>query len=175
MLDISPVANYLGFLALISYIITLLPTIIKVVFPRTKKTEILKLLMKYRRQIGIISFLFALGHGILLIRKRNFDFFDIQTYWISVSGVLLLIIFTLLTITSNNWSIKKLKRNWKKLHELTYLAMFLLVWHVIDKMWGHWSYITPLGIVGITSIIVLFIARKLIEHQNKLSKIKSSN
>lgn len=175
MLDISPVANSLGFLALISYILTLLPTIIKVVFPKTKKTEILKWLMKYRRQIGVISFLFALGHGILLIRKRNFDFFDIQTYWISVSGVLLLIIFTLLTITSNNWSIKKLKRNWKKLHELTYLAMFLLAWHVIDKMWGHWSYLTPLGIVGITSIIVLFIARKSIEHQNKLSKIKSSN
>lgn len=175
MLETSPLANHLGFLALISYIITLLPTILKVVFPRTKKTEIPKLLLKYRRQIGVVAFLFALGHGVLLIRKRNFDFFDLQTYWIYVQGVVTFIIFTLLTFTSNNWSMKKLKKNWKKLHELTYLAMFLLVWHVIDKMWGHWSYITPLGIVGITSITVLFIARKVIEHQNKLSKIKSSN
>ncbi|MGD1804614.1 ferric reductase-like transmembrane domain-containing protein [Dapis sp. BLCC M126] len=173
MLDTTPLANYLGFFALISYIITLLPTTLRVVFPKTKKTEIPKLLLKYRRQIGVVAFLFALGHGILLVGKRNFDFFDIQTYWIYVQGVVTFIIFTLLTITSNDWSVKKLKRNWKKLHELTYIAMFLLVWHVIDKMWGHWSYVTPSGIVGITSITVLFIVRKFREHQNKLSKIKS--
>ncbi|NES03975.1 MAG: iron reductase [Okeania sp. SIO2F4] len=173
MLDTTPVANHLGFFALISYIITLLPTTLRVVFPRTKKTEIPKLLLKYRRQIGVVAFLFALGHGILLVRKRNFDFFALQTYWIYVQGVVTFIIFTLLTITSNDWSVKKLKRNWKKLHELTYLAMFLLVWHVIDKMWGHWSYVTPFGILGITTITILFIVRRLRERRNKVSKLKS--
>ena len=175
MLDTAPLENYLGFLALISYIITLLPTILRIVFPRTKKTEIPKILLKYRRQIGVMAFLFALGHGVLLVSKRNFDFFDIQTYWIYVQGVVTFIIFTLLTITSNDWSVKRLKKNWKKLHELTYLAMFLLVWHIIDKMWNHWSYLTPLGIVGITSITVLFIVRKIIEHQKKSQKSRLVN
>ncbi len=175
MLDTTPLPNYLGLLALISYIITLLPTILRVVFPRNKKTEIPKLFGKYRRQIGVIYFFFALGYGVLLVSKRNFDFFDFQTYWIYVQGVATFIIFTLLTITSNDWSMKKLKKNWKKLHQLTYLAMFLLVWHVIEKMWGHWSYVTPLGIVGITTITVLFIVRKLRERQNKLAKAKGTN
>ncbi|MGK7919186.1 MAG: ferric reductase-like transmembrane domain-containing protein [Trichodesmium sp.] len=175
MLDTSPLPNSLGFLALISYIITLLPTMLRVVFPRTKKTKIPKLLGDYRRQIGVISFLFALAHGLLLVSKRNFDFFDFKTYWIYVQGVATFIIFTLLTITSNDWSIKKLKKNWKKLHQLTYLAMFLLVWHVIEKMWGHWTYVSPLGIVGITSITVLFIVRKMRERQNKLAKAKGRN
>ena len=170
-----PLPNYFGLFALVCYVITLLPTILGIVFPKTKKTGFPKLLLKYRRQIGVIAFFFALAHALLLVNKRNFDFFDIQTYWIYIQGVATFIIFTLLAITSNNWSVKKMKKSWKKLHELTYLAMFLLIWHVIDKMWGHWSYITPLGIVGITSITVLFIARKVIEHQNKLSKIKSSH
>ncbi|NES73327.1 MAG: iron reductase, partial [Okeania sp. SIO2D1] len=149
--------------------------ILRIVFPSTKKTEFPKLLLKYRRQIGVIAFLFAFGHGMLLVSKRNFDFFDIQTYWIYIQGVVTFIIFTLLTITSNDWSIKRMKKKWKKLHELTYLAMFLLVWHVIDKMWGHWSYLTPLGMLGITSITILFIVRRWIERRKKLTKTKGFN
>jgi len=174
-LDTSPLANYLGFCALVCYIVTLLPTILRIVFPRTKKTGLPRLLLKYRRQIGVTAFLFALVHGLLLVNKRNFDFFDIQTYWIYLQGVATFIIFTLLTITSNNWSVKKMKKNWKKLHELTYLAMFLLVWHVISKMWGHWSYLTPLAILGIIGITFLFITRKFIERRNKLAKTKFAN
>lgn len=173
MLDTAPLANYFGLFALVCYVVTLLPTIIRIVFPRAKKTGLPKLLLKYRRQIGVIAFFFALGHGVLLVLKRNFDFFDIQTYWIYVQGVVTFIIFTLLTITSNDWSMKKMKKNWKRLHELTYLAMFLLVWHIIDKMWGHWSYLTPLGMLGITGVTVSFIARKLRERQNKLAKAKA--
>ena len=167
-----PLPNYFGWFALVCYVITLLPTILRIVFPKTKKTGFPKLLLKYRRQIGVIAFFFALAHALLLVNKRNFDFFDIQTYWIYIQGVATFIIFTLLAITSNNWSVKKMKKNWKKLHELTYLAMFLLIWHVIDKMWGHWSDITLLAMLGITGITLLFILRKFMERRNKLAKTK---
>ncbi|NEQ77970.1 MAG: iron reductase [Okeania sp. SIO2C9] len=167
ILDTAPFANYLGLFALICYILTLLPTILRIVFPATKKTELPKFLLKYRRQIGVIAFLFALGHGVLLLNKRNFDVFDSQTYSIYATGVVTLIVFALLAITSNDWSIKKMKKNWKKLHQLTYFAMFILVWHVIYTMWGHWSHITPLGVIGITGTTILFIARKLIERNKK--------
>lgn len=169
-LDNPPVANVLGFLALGGYIITLLPTIMRIVFPNTKKTWTFKKLMKYRRHIGVAAFVFAFGHGWLLVVKRNFDFFDSRTYWIYIQGVVTFIIFTLLTITSNDQSVRLMKKNWKRLHSLTYLAMFLLVWHVIDKMSGHWSYLTPLGLIGITVITLLFLVRKWKEHQNDLSK-----
>lgn len=115
--DIAPLSNILGFLALGSYIVTLLPTILRIVFPKTKQTGIPNLLLKHRRSIGILAFCFALGHGFLLIQKRHFDVFDPKTYWIYMQGVATFVIFTLLAITSNDWSIKRLR---KKLEAATY-------------------------------------------------------
>jgi methionine sulfoxide reductase heme-binding subunit len=166
-IDEPSLANVLGLMALVSYSITLLPTILRIVFPKTKETGIPKLLLKHRRIIGIISFFLALGHGLLMIQKRNFDFFDLKTFEIYIQGITTLIIFTLLAITSNNWSIKKLKKNWKQLHKLTYIAMFILTWHIWDKMSGHWTYLTPISIVIIVGIIALFLLRLRIEHQSK--------
>lgn len=169
-MDTAPLANCLGFLALGSYITTLLPTILRITFPPTRKAVLPKLLLKYRRQIGLVAFAFALGHGYLLVRKRHFDFFDLKTYWIYVQGVATLMIFTLLAITSNNWSVRALKQNWKKLHSLTYLAMFLLTWHVLDKMSAHWSFLTPIGLLGLVGITAFFLLRKWIECQRKSTK-----
>jgi len=173
MLDTISFANLFGFLALLFYIVTLLPTILRVVFPATKSTGIPKRLLKYRRHIGVLAFCFALIHGGLLLGKRNIDFFDPETYWVYFLGGATFIIFTLLAITSNDWSVKIMKKNWKRLHSLTYLAIFLLTAHVYDKMSGHWSYLTPLGIAGMTGTAVFFLMRKWIEKQNKSSKTKA--
>ena len=174
-IDSAPLANILGFLALVSYIITLLPTILRIVFPQTKETGIPKLLLKHRRFIGILAFFLALAHGFLLVKKRNFDFFDLKTSWIYIQGVATFTIFTLLAITSNDWSVKKMKKNWKRLHSLTYLAMFLLTWHIWDKMSDHWTYLTPIAMGGITGITVLFIIRFWIERQIKQQKTKEKD
>lgn len=175
-LDIPPFGNQLGLFALAAYITTLLPSIFRVVFPAIKKTKLPKLLLKYRRVIGILAFIFALGHAYLVIRKRNFDFFDPETYIVSFEGTTTLIVFTLLAITSNDWSIKRLKRNWKRLHTLTYLAMFLLTWHVLSKMSGQWTWITPWAAIAILTTVVLFAVRKWTEirlkQQQKNLKIK---
>ncbi|MEH2061909.1 MAG: ferric reductase-like transmembrane domain-containing protein [Nostoc sp.] len=169
-MDESPLPNIIGFLALASYIATLLPTILRIVFPQTKETGIPQWLLKRRRVIGLIAFFLALGHGFLMVQKRNFDFFDIKTFWIYIQGVSTFIIFTLLSITSNNWSIKKLKKNWKQLHKLTYVAMVVLIWHIWDKMSGHWTYLTPISLAAITIITVLFVIRLWIEYQSKQQK-----
>ncbi|WP_265274574.1 ferric reductase-like transmembrane domain-containing protein [Nostoc sp. KVJ3] len=169
-MDESPLPNILGFLSLASYIVTLIPTIVRIVFPQTKETGIPQWLLKRRRIIGLIAYSLALGHAFLMVQKRNFDFFDIKTFWIYIQGVSTFIIFTLLSITSNNWSIKKLKKNWKQLHKLTYVAMVILIWHIWDKMSGHWTYLTPISLVAMLTIVVLFIIRLRIEHQNKQQK-----
>ena len=172
----APLANVLGLVSLILYILTLLPTILRIVFPETKKSGIPKMLLKNRRIIGIIAFFPALGHALLILLKHHPDVWDIQTYVIYLQGILLMAIFTVLTVTSNDWSVKKLKKNWKKLHQLTYVAMFLLTWHVADKMFGHWSYLTPIGTIGMTGISVLFVVRKWMEYQKesgKKTKIKA--
>ena len=169
-IDTAPLANSLGFLALGAYILTLMPTNLRIVFPQTKQTSIPKWLLKNRRIIGILSFLLALGHGYLLVLKRDFDFFDPSTYWIYIQGVSTFTVFTLLAITSNDWSVKRLKKNWKQLHNLTYLAMFLLTWHVWDKMSEHWSYLTPINLIALVVIAILFLIRRWLEHRNQKRK-----
>ena len=169
MSDVLP-ANLLGFLALLCYVFTLLPTTLKIVFPSIKKIGVLQLLVRHRRSVGVLAFYLALCHGILLITKRNFDFFDVRTYWIYIQGIATFLIFSVLTITSNDWCIKKMKKRWKKLHELTYICMFLLTWHIWDKMSGHWSLLTPLGFTIMSMITSLFLRRKWIEYHNRKSQ-----
>ena len=173
-LDTFSQASFLGFAALTAYILTLLPTNLRIVFPLTKKTGFPQWLLKNRRFIGLLSFFLAVAHGFIFFKQRNFDFFDIKTYFVYFQGVSTFIIFTLLAITSNDWSVKRLKKNWKKLQSLTYLAMFLLTWHIWDKMADHWTYLTPVGIAAISATIVLFLCRVLIKRQSRQQKDKST-
>jgi sulfoxide reductase heme-binding subunit YedZ len=169
-LDTFSQASLLGFAALTAYILTLLPTNLRIVFPQTKKTGIPQWLLKYRRLIGLLSFFLAVLHGFIFFKQRNFDVFDLKTYFVYFPGVSSFIIFTLLAITSNDWSVKRLKKNWKNLQGLTYLAMFLVTWHICDKMTGHWTYLTPVGIAGLTATIVLFLCRVWIQRQSRQQK-----
>ncbi|MFO0170902.1 MAG: iron reductase, partial [Aphanizomenon sp.] len=59
--------------------------------------------------------------------------------------------------------IRTLKTNWKKIHNLTYLCLFILPWHILDKMFGHWSYLTPFAVILSISLSLLFVTRKIIE------------
>lgn len=163
MLDSPPYANWAGFGATLLYVVTLLPTILRVVFPATKTTGIPKKLLIQRRFLGLIAFLMSIIHGYWMVTKRELDFLDPQTYWIYCQGIFTFLIFMLLAITSNDWSVKKLKKNWKKLHQLTYLAMFLLIWHIIDKMWGHWTWLTPPSLLFTGIITLLFLIRMVRE------------
>lgn len=156
----APIANILGFFALLSYIATLLPSLIKLVFPATKKNKLLAWLLKYRRHLGVTAFCLGLNHGLLLILKLKLDLFALHTYIKFFQGFSTLSIFTLLAFTSNDEAVKNLKSKWKKLHQLTYLAIFILPWHILDKMSGHWTYITPIAISLTIGIATLFIIRQ---------------
>jgi len=169
-LDTFSQGSLLGFAALTAYILTLLPTNLRMVFPVTKKTGFPQWLLKYRRLIGLLSFFLAVLHALIFFKKRNFDVFDFKTYFVYFPGVSTFIILTLLAITSNDWSVKRLKKNWKKLQGLTYLAMFLVTWHIWERMTGRWTYLTPVAIAGLTAIIVLFLCRFLIERQSRQQK-----
>ena len=173
-LDTFSQGSLLGFAALTAYILTLLPTNLRMVFPVTKKTGFPQWLLKYRRVIGLLSFFLAVLHAFIFFKQRNFDIFDIKTYFVYFQGISTFIILTLLAITSNDWSVKRLKKNWKKLQGLTYLAMFLVTWHIWERMTDHWTYLTPVGIAALTATIVLFLCRVLIQRQSRQQKDKST-
>lgn len=107
----ASLANILGFLALVSYAVTLLPGMLRVVFPNLKRNQTLIGILKYRRYIGAAAFAFGLNHGVLLILERQLNLLDFQTYIHYFQGFSLLTIFTVLAITSNDWSVKIMKAN----------------------------------------------------------------
>lgn len=157
-------ANIIGVLSLIYYALTIIPTIMKALFPNFYKQQyIWKSLLKNRRYMGVAAFCFAWTHASFLIRARSLNFLDFNTCLQYFQGLSSIIIFTILTITSNKESIRKLKTNWKKIHSLTYLCLFLLPWHILDKMYGHWSYITPFAVFLSITLSLLFVGRKIIE------------
>ncbi len=159
----APLANILGCLGLLSYLITIVPSILKVVLPIAKKNQFLIWLLKYRRHFGVAAFSLGLNHGILIIIKKSLNLLDLQTYIEYFQGFSILLIFTLLAATSNDKAVKKLKNNWRKLHQLTYLVIFLLPWHILSKMSGHWTYLTPIVVLSTTITAILFTLRKYIE------------
>ena len=157
-----------GFIALITYITTIIPSNLKKVFPQCKKNSFVKLLAKSRRNTGLLSFFFASVHSAITVSHLNIDLLDLNTYSVYYTGTLSLIVFTVLALTSNNFSIKKLKKNWKKLHNLTYVAMVLLLIHIWSLMHDKWTIFTGLGLCFLSAIAIIY----LIRLYRELSKTK---
>ncbi|MCE2720090.1 MAG: ferric reductase-like transmembrane domain-containing protein [Dolichospermum sp.] len=161
-------ANIIGFLSLIYYSLTIIPTMIKTIFPNLyKQQSIWKSLLKNRRYTGVAAFCFACNHGALLIWTRSLNLLDFNTWITYFQGLSSIIIFTILAITSNDESVRKLKVTWKKIHNLTYLCLFILPWHILDKMSGNWTYLTPFAVILSISLCLLFVVRKIIEFKKK--------
>jgi methionine sulfoxide reductase heme-binding subunit len=154
-----PFSNLLGCLALISYLCTVSPSLAKAFFPHWKRNKPLNWLLRYRRYVGVSSFSLALNHGVLQMIKRELNLLDPLTYVHYFQGFSMLLILTLLAFTSSDESVKSMKRNWKKLHGLTYLIILILPWHILDKMAGRWSLLTPLAVLFSLTFVALFLVR----------------
>ncbi|VEP18138.1 Iron reductase [Hyella patelloides LEGE 07179] len=152
-----------GFLALITYITTLIPSNLVKVFPDTKKWQINRFLLKYRRFLGLTAFSLSTNHALISIAKYNINPLSLETYRNYYTGTLAFIIFSILAFTSNNWSIRKLKRKWKVLHRFTYVAMFLLFWHILTLMEYSWTFLTPIALYLMNIISFIFLIRVVIE------------
>ncbi|MGB3789032.1 MAG: ferric reductase-like transmembrane domain-containing protein [Phormidesmis sp.] len=134
--------NALGLLATLTYVATLIPSNFKVIFPAFKYSAGYRVLIRNRRSIGLWTFALSVAHACIILYQQAPHLSEVEFYRKSISGLLLLFIFSLLAITSNNWSIRKLQKNWKRLHSLTYVAAFLIPWHICAKMVDQWSIAT---------------------------------
>lgn len=90
--------------------------------------------LKVRRALGLYAFLYAAIHFTLFIGVDygfNLEFLwaDIRNkayVWVGFTAGLILLA---LAITSFDWWKKQLKKNWKRLHRLVYLASLLVIVH----------------------------------------------
>lgn len=82
-----------------------------------------------RQTMGITTGVFASLHFSLFVSHEGF--FSVFSELELVLGLIAGIIIFALMITSNKFSMRLLKRAWKKLHRLAYLAAILVVLHII--------------------------------------------
>ncbi len=166
--DMNSLPNLMGFLSLICYVLSMVPGVGRFLRPSLLKTTLwMKHLVKHRRHYGVAAFGFGLIHGVWIGIARQLDFSNPKTWLTYFQGITLLIIFTLLGGTSNNWSVRYLKTKWKKLHYLTYLVLLVLPWHIYDKMRDHWSWITYISLGLILTTGFLFILRRRVEAKKR--------
>jgi sulfoxide reductase heme-binding subunit YedZ len=87
-----------------------------------------------RRALGLYAFLYAALHMLLLVGvDYRFDwatlFGELFPKRYILVGISTLVILTVLAVTSFKWWMKRLGKNWKRLHRLVYLAGALAVVH----------------------------------------------
>ena len=116
----------LGETALIVLILTLSITPLR-------KIKFLPSFVGYRRMLGLYSFFYALLHvlsyGAFLVDWQNFVE-DLYKRPYIVMGVGAFLILLALALTSTKHAIRKLGKNWKRLHRMVYIAAVAIVVHV---------------------------------------------
>jgi sulfoxide reductase heme-binding subunit YedZ len=87
--------------------------------------------VQLRKPAGLWAFEFAVLHVLAYIREARFTWLEFTMPPFIVLGVLGLLILSALAVTSNRWAMRRLRKTWKRLHRLVYLAGNLVVFHAI--------------------------------------------
>ena len=115
----------------ISLAITPLRLLLKKYGPMKNLPRVFSWLIIRRRYLGVAAFAYALIHTAFYIRKIA----DLESILLDVKhidlllGWIALIIFLILAVTSNNYSVKVLGKRWKTLHRWVYLSAILTFTH----------------------------------------------
>lgn len=142
------VLTYAGYFALGFFIITLaLNPLIKI-----KSYLFLIKLNRYRRQLGVASFSYAVLHAGCFFIKRSIDGKWQYLLHPAILPVLILAlpILFILAVTSNQYSIKKFSfPKWKKIHKAVYFAEIAIILHLL--LAGHvlLAFLTFLPLISI--------------------------
>lgn len=120
-LGANPVKEFehiLGLWALRFLILTLLVTPLRDLFRLN--------FLPYRRALGLLAFYYVAMHFVtyvILDRGLNWPEIvkDVTQRWFIIIGFVAFILMIPLALTSNQWSIRKLKNKWQSLHRLIYI------------------------------------------------------
>ncbi|WP_431686856.1 sulfite oxidase heme-binding subunit YedZ [Hahella sp. NBU794] len=116
----------------------------------------LRWLVRFRRMLGLYSWFYATLHftaGFLLVLDiQNFVQEITKRPYITV-GFVAFVILVMLAATSPKFMVRKLGRNWKKLHKLVYLSGVLAVVHFI---WlARADYTEPFTYASILALLLV--------------------
>lgn len=133
------------------------------------KLKRLKALTRYQRFVGLSAFFYAILHLVIYLVL----FAGLSWRWIRsdllekpyiYAGVLALVVLFVLAITSTKKMMKRLGRNWKRLHRCVYLAALAILLH----LW--WQVKSDSSLAVIFSVIfALLLGYRLIVNRKYLT------
>ncbi len=111
-------------------------------------------IIRLRRMIGVMSFVYALLHFVIYFwldqgADIHFVLQDISERKFILVGMVALLLLLPLVVTSTNGMMRRLKRNWRRLHRLVYLIQLLVLLHywMLSKN-GVYEYV-PYTVAGL--------------------------
>jgi sulfoxide reductase heme-binding subunit YedZ len=117
-----------------------------------------------RRYLGVASFAYAAAHLAAYLARQDWarikeDLPD-AAFW---SGWLAFLIFAALALTSNDMSVRLLKRGWKNLHKLVHVAAILVFVHwaltAFDPLLAY-CHIGALALLEFYRLILIYRRRR---------------
>lgn len=101
----------------------------------------------FRQSIGIVTGFFTSLHVAIFIFAEGF--FQVFARTELIAGFIAFLIILSLTMTSSKRAMKHLKRRWKRLHRLVYIAVCLVVLHlvILDQSWMLYGVLFGLGFI----------------------------
>ncbi|NEW84086.1 MAG: hypothetical protein GZ094_17195, partial [Mariniphaga sp.] len=99
-----------------------------------------------RQAIGVTAFIYAFLHLLFFCIDKGF----METFkeFGNIMGLLATLVMLVLAITSNKRSMKFMRKSWKKLHRLAYLAGILAILHLVLLEHGDWAPYAILLTIG---------------------------
>lgn len=85
--------------------------------------------IKLRKPAGLWSFVFASLHSLLTLQEASRNLLRPPLPLYILLGLGAFLILGLLALTSNQWAMRRLKKNWKRLHRFVYLAAGAVTCH----------------------------------------------
>lgn len=127
-----------------------------------------KPILKLRRPLGIYSFLYASLHFYIFLGiDYGFNWGFIKEALLekrfALVGLTAYIILLALTITSTKGWQRRLKKNWKKIHRLVYVAIALVITHYVWSVKSDYRLALLYGAIALVLLLLrLPIVRKRI-------------
>jgi len=152
--DLEPLLHPTGEFAARFMIIAMMLTPLKMLFP---KSGIMIWLMRRRRYLGVAAFAYAVLHTLYyVIDLGSFSAVAADAVKLGIwTGWLVFIIFLPLAITSNDASVRWLRKKWKTLQRFVYAAAVatLIHWIFVENNIGPaLVHFVPLAILSVVRI-----------------------
>lgn len=142
---------------------TLAVTPVRLLFRARKWTN---RLLRRRRDLGVASFAYAAGHTVIYLYDRaslgrviaDLDMEELIVGWLALA------LFIPLAVTSNDKSVRALKRAWKSLHRLVYPAAVLTFVH-----WALAAFDPTTAYLHIAGLAVIEIVRIALQYRQRVT------